>query len=266
MLTTGPATCASSGPAIPRTEPTGYDVFGLHLPEVERVARWSRFAFERYFRVDASGHEHVPLVGPAILVSNHSGMLPVDATMLWLDVFRRTGRVVRTIADRFVPRLPFVSTLFSRVGVVSGSRPNVRWLLEHGELVAIFPEGTTGPGKSMAQHYHLQDWRVGHVEFAIRHRVPIIPIAIIGAEESWPLLARIPHVHLFGAPYLPLPVSLVPLPVRFHIHYGAPIRFDDPPASADDPEVLARAAAITRGAVERLIAHGLIARDQGRGQ
>lgn len=260
-----PATCALRGEASPRRDPTGFDVFGLHLPEVARIARWSTFAFERYFRVRASGDAHLPREGPAILVANHSGMLPIDASMLWLDVIRRTGRVLRPIADRFVPRLPFVSAMFARVGVVSGTRPNVRWLVEHGELIAIFPEGTTGPGKSMRQQYHLQDWRVGHVELAIRHRVPIIPIAIIGAEESWPLLARVPHVHLFGAPYLPLPVSLVPLPVGLHIHYGAPIVFDDPPATADDPAVLARAAATTRGAVEQLIAHGLIVRDQGRG-
>lgn len=246
-------------------DPEDFDVFGQHAPSAERIARAGRYAFERYFRVGSTGAEHVPHTGAAILIANHSGVLPVDGAMLWLDVRRQTGRTLRPIADRFVPRLPFVSTYFARAGVVAGTRANVRWLIAHGELLAIFPEGTTGPAKSWGHAYQLQDWRVGHVELAIRHRVPIIPVAIIGAEEAWPLLARIPGIRAFGAPYLPIPATALPLPRRIHIHYGAPLMFDEPPALADDPDTLARGAARTRAAVEDLVARGLIARDQTRG-
>jgi 1-acyl-sn-glycerol-3-phosphate acyltransferase len=238
----------------------GYDLFGLHAPDVARLAAWSRFAYEWYFRVESTGAEHLPRAGAAIVVANHSGVLPVDGSMLWLDVLRRTGRTLRPIADRFVPRLPFVSTIFSRAGVVAGTRANVRWLLEQGALIGIFPEGTTGPGKPFAQRYRLQEWRVGHVEFAIRHRVPVVPAAIVGAEESWPLLARIPGIHAFGAPYVPLPASPVPLPVQLHLRYGPPITFADPPEAADDPAVLAAGAATTRLAVRHLLASALAAR------
>lgn len=235
----------------------GYDMFGLHRSHVVRALRWGRPALSRYFRVDAHGAEHLLKHGAAIVIANHSGVLPVDGAMLWLDVARQTGRVLRVVADRFVPELPFVGTQFARVGVVAGTRANVELLLARGELVAIFPEGTTGVAKTWRHRYQLQAWRVGHVELAIRHRVPIIPVAIIGAEESWPLLARLDRLHPFGAPYLPVPAVPVPLPVRYHVHYGAPLRFDAIlPEAADDPEIVARAAAITRGAVEELISQG----------
>lgn len=243
----------------------GYDVFGLHVPAVASALRWGRVPYERYFRVTSHGSEHLPRTGAAILAANHSGVLPVDGAMLWLDVVRRTGRVLRPIADRFVPRLPFVSTLLARCGVVSGTRSNVRRLLERGELIAIFPEGVTGTVKPFGSRYRLQQWRVGHAELAIRHRAPVVPVAIIGAEESWPVLMRLRSIRAFGVPYLPVPATPVPLPVRFHLYYGAPIELhrDHPPAAADDPAVVAAAAARVNAAVVALIETGLAARRRG---
>ncbi len=238
----------------------GYDVFGLHHASVRRALRWGRGAYERYFRVESHGAEHIPRSGAAILVANHGGVLPVDGAMLWLDVVRRTGRVLRPIADRFVPSLPVIGTAFARVGVVSGTRSNVRLLLERGELIAIFPEGVSGTGKPFHDRYHLQAWNVGHAELAIRHRAPIVPVAIIGAEESWPLLARLGHLHPFGAPYVPLPATPLPLPVHFHIHYGPPVELHVDPRDADDSEMIDAAAGRVRAAVASLIAEGLARR------
>lgn len=237
----------------------GYDLFGMLPAAVARAARWGRLPYERYFRVTSEGSEHIPAGGPAILVANHSGVLPLDAALLWLDVVRQSGRVLRPIADRFVPRLPFVSTAFARCGVVSGTHSNVRYLLERGELIGIFPEGVSGVGKSFRQRYRLQDWRVGHAELAIRYRAPIVPVAIVGVEESWPVLARLRGVHAFGAPYLPIPVSPLPLPLPIHLHYGLPIALHDrhPPEDAGDPEVVAAAALTIRHAVTALLYDGL---------
>jgi 1-acyl-sn-glycerol-3-phosphate acyltransferase len=239
----------------------GYDIFGLHPPTARRVLRWATPIYERYFRVASYGIEHVPQHGSAILVGNHAGVLPVDAAMLWADVYRRTGRMLRLISDRFIPLLPFVSTLFARSGVVSGTHTNVRRLLERGALLGIFPEGVSGPAKPFRDRYHIQLWRVGHAEHAIRHRTPIVPFAIIGAEESWPVLLRIP-VTLFGAPYLPVPMSPLPLPARFSIHYGPPIELFRryPPHAADDPRVVEAAATELRAAVIGLIDRGRAAR------
>jgi 1-acyl-sn-glycerol-3-phosphate acyltransferase len=165
------------------------------------------------------------------------------------------------VADRMVPRLPWISTLFARVGVVSGTRANVRRLLDSEELLAIFPEGVAGLAKPASERYRLQRWQVGHAELAIRHRAPVIPVAILGAQESWPLLLRL-HTPLFGAPYLPVPRYPVPLPVPYRIIYGAPLHLHTTvrPWQVDDPDVIAAAAARTHDAVARLVADGLAAR------
>ncbi|HWU86737.1 MAG TPA: lysophospholipid acyltransferase family protein, partial [Kofleriaceae bacterium] len=171
----------------------GFDLFGLQPSYLARAVQAVRPLYERYFRVTSHGAEHIPPAGPAILVANHSGVLPVDAAMLCLDVLHRTDppRIPRAVADHFVPRLPLISTLYARLGVVSGTRANVRRLLERGELIAIWPEGVTGPAKPFRDRYRLQSWRVGFAELAIRHRAAVVPVAIVGAEESWPLLARL---------------------------------------------------------------------------
>ncbi|HTJ47266.1 MAG TPA: lysophospholipid acyltransferase family protein [Kofleriaceae bacterium] len=232
----------------PHDDGLGYDVFGLHRPSVVRAVAAGKAPFERWFRVESRGHEHIPAHGAAILVANHSGALPVDGAMLWLDVVRHTGRIPRPIADHFVAHLPLVRTAFARVGVVDGTVANVDRLLARGELCAIFPEGTRGMVKRFRDRYHLQRWNLGHVELAIRHRAPIVPVAIIGAEESWPLIARLP-VHPFGAPYVPVPLTPIPLPVPYHLRYGAPIDV----GASDDPETIALAGETVRAAVAALV-------------
>ena len=203
----------------------GYDTFGFDPQALALAARLSRFAYERYFRVESSGIEHLPRRGAAILVANHGGTLPLDAVLIVLDVLRRTDppRVPRPIGDVFIPLLPGLGSLFARVGMVGGARNNFRHLLEVGELPLVFPEGVPGISKGFRRRYELQEWRVGHVELAIRHRVPIVPIAVVGAEEAWPLIGRIDSFHWFGAPFLPIPLVPLPLPVRCHVHYGEPI-------------------------------------------
>jgi len=227
----------------------GFDVFGLHPPTVASVIALTAPLYERYFRVTSDGSAHIPAVGPAILIANHGGMLPVDGAMLCLDVLRKTSRIPRPIADRFVHRLPLISTLFARCGVVSGTPANVRRLLEEDELLAIFPEGTSGPAKHFRDRYQLQDWRVGFAEHAIRHRAPIVPVAILGSEESFPLAAKL-RFHAFGTPYVPLPVVPLPLPSHFHIQYGAPIELHGDP---DDPVDVAAAADEVRSKLQLTI-------------
>jgi 1-acyl-sn-glycerol-3-phosphate acyltransferase len=234
----------------------GYDIFGANADWVRRAERAGAFFYEHWFRVDSHGHGNIPTAGAAIVVANHGGTLPFDATMLWMDVLRRTNptRLLRPIADHFVLRLPFFGTFATRTGAVGGSRANVRHLLERDELLLVFPEGVAGVGKNFRHRYELAEWRVGHAEFAIRHRVPVIPTAIVGAEEQMPQLARLP-VHAFGIPHLPIALSPLPLPVRYHVRYGAPVYLYEefPPGAADEPEVLDIAAARTKAAVRTLL-------------
>jgi len=237
----------------------GFDVFGLHPPYLARAVEAGRLIYERYFRVDSTGIEHIPAAGPTIVVANHAGVLPVDAAMLCLDVLLNSDppRIPRAVGEHFIPRLPLVNTLFARLGVVSGTRPNVRRLVERGELLALWPEGVSGPAKRFRDRYQLQTWHVGFAELALRHQATIVPAAIIGAEESWPLLAKL-GIHVFGSPYVPIPMSPLPLPARYHIRYGEPIVI--PAGDPDDPACVRAAASRVRVAVEQLIQDGLAER------
>lgn len=237
----------------------GYDRFGMHPDFVALGECIGMPLYDNWFRVLSYGSEHIPRSGPAVIAANHSGTLPLDGAMLWVDVLRHTDppRTARPIADYFVSTLPVVSTLFARCGVVGGSKGNARALLESGELLMIFPEGTPGIGKPWSERYKLQEWRQGHCELAIRHRAPVVPVGIVGAEEQMPQLARI---KLGGAiPYLPIPATLVPLPVRYHIHYGEPLRFDQEfkPDDADDPQIVGECARRVKEAVQTLLNRGL---------
>ncbi len=237
----------------------GYDRFGMHPDYVAFGDSIAGPLYDRYFRVISHGAENIPKTGAAVIAANHSGTIPIDGAMLFMDIYRNTDppRAPRTVADYFVSTLPVLSTLFARCGVVSGSRGNARSLLEGGELLCIFPEGVPGIGKPFSERYKLQDWRQGHCELAIRYRAPVVPVAIIGAEEQMPQLARIP---LPGPiPYLPIPATLLPLPVRYHIWYGEPIRVDQDYTveDADDPEKVREAAARVKAAVQALVNKGL---------
>ncbi len=241
----------------------GYDAFGANPDWVAAATAFARPLYTHYFRVKSYGAHNIPQTGGAILAANHSGTLPVDGMMLFMDVLEHTDppRLPRPAADFFVPMLPFVAIAFSRVGVVAGSRRNVQHLLESGELLMIFPEGVPGIGKPFSKRYQLQQWRVGHCELAIRHGVPVVPVGIVGAEEQMPQLARLPGV--MGAPYIPVTATPLPLPVRYHIHYGAPVPLQElyKPEQADDPAVLGAAAARVKSEVRELIRNGLRQRE-----
>jgi 1-acyl-sn-glycerol-3-phosphate acyltransferase len=240
----------------------GYDTFGMHPSFVALGEAVIAPAFERYFRCVSHGHENIPKTGAAILAANHSGNVPIDGAMLWLDVLRNTEppRASRPIADHFVPSLPFIGTLFARGGMVGGSRGNARSLLEADELLMIFPEGVPGIVKPFRQRYQLERFRVGHAELAIRHSAQIVPVGIVGGEEQMPALFASKRLgKLFGIPIFPVPLLPFPLPVRYHLYYGEPIRVDQEftPEQADDSKVVTEVAARVQAAVDGLLKRGL---------
>ncbi|HET9991717.1 MAG TPA: lysophospholipid acyltransferase family protein [Kofleriaceae bacterium] len=233
----------------------GYDVFGLRPQTLARAVAVGRVLYERYFRVSSHGIEHIPASGPTIVIANHGGIIPVDAAMLCLDLLVRTDppRIPRALADHFVASLPIASTLFARVGVVMGTRGNARRLLERGELLAIWPEGVSGPAKPFSHRYELQAWRTGFAELALRYHAKVVPAAIVGAEESWPVFAKLP-LRVLHIPYLPIPATPLPLPAHFHIRYGAPLELAGDP---DDPHDVEKAALVAQIAVEDVLAQAL---------
>jgi 1-acyl-sn-glycerol-3-phosphate acyltransferase len=209
------------------------------------------FLHRHWFRVESQGIRHVPTKGSAFLVPNHAGVLPFDGAMLAVDVFRRIEppRMVRYVVDTFAAGFPFVNTFLSRQGQVFGARKNVEDLVLGGQLVGLFPEGADGIGKLLPERYRLRRFNVGFIEIALRHRVPIVPVSILGSEEQAPMLANIGFLaRLLGLPYFPVTptfphlglLGLIPLPAKYQITYEKPFHFYKkyPPSAADDPAIV----------------------------
>lgn len=222
-----------------------------------------------YFKVVSSGHDHLPKKGAGVVVGNHSGVLPFDAMMLGTDVFRYTDppRLMRYMVDYFVYQVPFLGTFFRSMGQMPGTRRNFDGLVEEGHLVGIFPEGAEALGKPIEQRYELYPFGHGHVELAARHDVPVIPFGLVGAEEQITMIADIkPLARALRLPYFPItktfpllgPLGLLPKPVRYFIHYGAPLEID--PAVLKSIDVREREVTRVRDAVADLIHEGLQAR------
>jgi len=247
-----------------RDEGYGFDRFGMNRDGVALMVGLLRPLYERYFRVTSHGAENIPAEGAAIVACNHSGTIPLDAMMLACDVLWNTTppRALRVVVDYFVDALPAVNVLYARAGAVGGSRANFHDLLDRGELIGVFPEGVPGIGKPFAERYQLRPWRPGHAELAIRHQVPVVPCAVIGAEEQWPQIGRIHSIRPFGSPYTPIVATPFPLPVHYHIHYGEPVPLGELYAAEDARRAgaVAEAAGLVRDAVQGLIDRGLAQR------
>lgn len=189
--------------------------------------------FNTWWRVDQVGVEHIPADGPVLLVSNHSGTVPFDALMVKTGVFDATGRHVRLLAADLAMTVPVVGELARKSGNTLACEEDALRLLRCGEMVGVFPEGFKGIGKPFRERYRLQRFgRGGFVEVALRAGVPIVPVAVVGAEEIYPILANFkPLARLLGFPYFPVtptfpalgPLGLVPLPSKWIIEYGRPI-------------------------------------------
>lgn len=214
------------------------DPFGYDPAFAARLRPLSEFFYRRYWRVCTDGLEHVPSSGAALLVGNHSGGIPLDAAMIGaaIDLEHPQHRVVRFLYDRFVAGMPFMGELYNRMGSVVASLDNARRLLEMGELVGIFPEGVQGVAKGIWHRYELQPFNSGFVHLSLLLRAPIIPTAVVGAEETYPVIAKWerlgPLKDLLNVPYIPVTplfpwlgaIGMIPLPTKWHIRFGAPIR------------------------------------------
>ncbi|GAB3789978.1 lysophospholipid acyltransferase family protein [Nocardioides ungokensis] len=201
---------------------------------------------EKWFRIEVRGAENIPTDGGALVVSNHSGTVPVDGLMTMVSIHDHTGRFLRPLGADLVFKLPVVSTMARKGGATLACNEDAERMLRGGELVGVWPEGFKGIGKPYSERYKLQRFgRGGFVSAALRTGVPIVPLAVVGAEEIYPLVGNIPSLaRLLGVPYIPItplfpllgPLGLVPLPSKWLLEFGEPIRTDDFDAgAADDP-------------------------------
>lgn len=211
----------------------------------ERMREIARKAYapiyERWFRVEWEGMENIPSDGGALLVANHAAALPSDAPAIMHGIEVEMRRPVYGLADHFFKSTPVLGTLWARNGGVVAQPDNAyRLLREQGQLALVFPEGTKGPAKTYDERYRLRRFgRGGFVEIAMRAGVPIIPLAVVGAEESMPTITRIPALaKMLGLPYFPITANMLVLgplgalayfPAKFKIRVLEPVTFDVPP-------------------------------------
>jgi len=200
--------------------------------------------YRTWFRVQMRGLQNVPASGPALVVANHSGVLPLDAVMLQIGLFDEhpEHRNLRLLSADLVYEVPVLSGMARRSGYIRAERDEAERQLAAGELVGVFPEGFKGIGKPFSQRYQLQRFgRGGFAALARRAGVPIIPCAIVGAEEIYPMIADFPQLaRRLGLPYFPITplfpwfglLGAVPLPSNWIIEFCPPVPADSTPADA----------------------------------
>jgi 1-acyl-sn-glycerol-3-phosphate acyltransferase len=249
------------------------DPYGMDPELVELMRPLFRFLYYRWWRVRARGLEHVPAQGGALLVSNHSGVLPWDGAMITTAVMEEhpSPRLVRNLFLTWFNEVPFLAPLFAALGQVVGVPDNAVHLLEEGHLVCTFPEGEKGVSKPFEQRYRLRRFgRNGFVKVALRTGAPLVPVAVVGAEEIYPLISRGKGIaRLLGFPFFPItpffpwlgPLGAIPLPSRWSITFCPPIPTAEyGPAAADDPLVVFALSEQVRSIIQQTINEQLAAR------
>lgn len=242
---------------------SGVDPFGCD----PRVARYAvllvRALYRDWFRAEVRGMENVP-DGRALLISNHSGQIPLDGMAIGASLLldRDPPRLVRSMVERWSATLPFVSVLFPRLGQIVGVPENCQRLLEMEEAILVFPEGSRGISKPFSERYRLGEFGTGFMRLALEARAPVVPVAVIGAEEQYVSVANLQSLaKLLGMPAFPvlpqlmLPGGFLPLPTKYRIHYGEPMHFTGDPD--DDDAVIEEKVWVVRQTVQSMVNRGL---------
>ncbi|HET7328329.1 MAG TPA: lysophospholipid acyltransferase family protein [Nocardioidaceae bacterium] len=254
------------------------DEFGFDAELTTLTMAVLRPLAERWFRIDVHGLDNIPADGGGLVVANHSGTVPVDALMTGLIVHDHAHRQLRMLAADLVFRLPVLGRLARRGGATLACGQDAERLLGRGELVGVWPEGFQGIGKPFRKRYTLQHFggdgvgSNGFVTAALRTRTPVVPCSIVGAEEIYPLLGNLPSLaRWLRVPYLPVtpffpwlgPLGMVPLPSKWLIEFGAPIRTDAyADDAATDPSVVRGLTDQVRETIQQTL-HSLLAQRRG---
>jgi 1-acyl-sn-glycerol-3-phosphate acyltransferase len=235
----------------------GVDRFGFDVDYLLAAAAPLIWLYKNYFRVETHGIEKVP-PGRVLLVSNHGGQIPIDGAMVGVAMLleAKPPRAVRSMTEKWAATLPFISTIFARSGQIVGTPENCRRLLDADEAVMVFPEGVRGISKLWPQRYQLQDFGLGFMRLALETNTPLVPVAVIGAEEQAPaVLSLKPLGKLIGFPALPLTITPLPLPTKYRIYFGDPLHFTGLP---DEEDVeLDKKVRVVKSAIQTLLQHGL---------
>ena len=243
----------------------GVDAFGYSPEALRQVVPLMDFLNRVWFRAEHHGLDRVP-PGRVLLIANHSGQLPFDGAVIAAQMLleHAPGRMPRTMVEKFATALPGFGQLVFRCGQVTGLPDNCRRLLENEECVLVFPEGARGINKPFHDRYRMTPFGHGFMRLALETKTPIVPIAVVGAEEQtinvfdFKLLAKLLHFPSMPiTPLMPLlgPLAMLPSPVKYRIYYGEPLHFDGDPN--DDESVIAPKVAQVKEAIQAMLDHGL---------
>ncbi len=215
------------------------DEFGK-APDLDpRLEAFMEFLYKRYWRVETAGLENIPNEGRTLIVANHSGVLPFDGAMMAIAIlkYHPANRYARFLIEDWFGQLPFATEFMNAVGQVRGCQENADRLLRQEELVGVFPEGIKGMAKGFKDRYNLARFgRGGVIRLAIRTRSPVVPCAVVGAEEIYVVLGYANWLgKMLGMPLFPItatfpwlgPLGLVPLPTKWSIQFGDMISYDE---------------------------------------
>jgi 1-acyl-sn-glycerol-3-phosphate acyltransferase len=250
-------------------DPATLPDFGFDPEFLSKTAPILEFLWSKYFRIRLLGMENIPGEGSALLVANHSGGLPYDGAMLMHATKHHhpAQRPLRPLVANFAFQSSWMRPVVARSGGVRASMQNALTLCRTGQLVGVFPEGLRGVGKLYRERYRLTNFgRGGFVRLARTANVPIIPVAIVGAEETHPMLAKLTRIaRPLGLPYIPItptfpllgPLGLVPVPTKWSIKIGEAMHL--PPGTGSKEETLELAETV-RSKLDHMIAELLAAR------
>ncbi|MFO0758315.1 MAG: lysophospholipid acyltransferase family protein [Byssovorax sp.] len=241
----------------------GVDPFGLDPAWAKYAVGVAAFFYRFYFRAEVFGIDRVPS-GRVLLVSNHSGQIPMDGMVIAAAMFLdcEPPRIIRSMVEKWTQTLPFVSTLFSRVGQVVGVPENARRLLDLGQAILVFPEGTKGISKPFIDRYKLADFGLGFMRLALETETPIVPVAVVGAEEQYISFGNFgtmaKALQMPNFPLVPqffVPGAQLPLPTKYRIYFGEPLLFEGDPD--DDDGVIEEKVGSVKATIQSMLNRGL---------
>jgi 1-acyl-sn-glycerol-3-phosphate acyltransferase len=242
----------------------GYDPWGYSPKAMKRFILPAAFLYRYYFRCITTGLENLP-EGRMLLIGNHAGQMAFDGLMVTTACIleAKPPRLARGMGEYWLGTLPYLSVLLDRTGSAVGTRQTCIDMLNHGECVMAFPEGVRGMNKVYADAYKLMEFGLGFMRLALETDTPTVPVSIVGSEEQNPGIADLkPLAKIFGMPSFPLtltfpllgPFGMLPMPVRYHIEFGKPMRFEG--HAEDEDDVIEEKVEQVKAAISEQLARG----------
>lgn len=238
----------------------GYDAWGFNIKNMKNNMRLTKYMYEDFYKVDSFGLENIPKEGRCLVIPNHSGQLPFDGMLVGYAMLTNPygARAPKAMVERFLPTVPFIGNWLNSVGAVIGDPVNCERMLDNEEAVIAFPEGVRGSNKLYKHKYQLQRFGSGFMHLAMKHDAPIIPVGIVGMEETIRSYANIkPLAKAFGMPVAPLVLPFI-FPSKVFIHFGKPLYFENDVYKEHD---ITERVNIVKEAINELIQEGLAKRE-----